>query len=108
MPEYYGRSATKVARTDSYKPALGGSGYKPSPRDRQEHCEERYGTNIPTTYHTLHDQIIDKVLAAGISADSYYDAYYKYGQKAIDDRPEASAYWLLWRQEYMIWKKFCR
>jgi hypothetical protein len=106
-PEYYDRPTSNVAGTYSYKPSLGGSGDKASSRGKQQHRGDRSSVDKPTAYYTLHDRIIDKVLAAGKSPDSYCNAYYKYGHKVKDDKPEASAYWLLWRQECMIWKMFC-
>jgi hypothetical protein len=123
-PDYYGGPAFP-APTVSYKPST--RGYedrgpstgsnnnhrserhptRPFSRDAEEHDGGRYSVNKPTVYTPLHDYILKRAFAAGISPESYHYAYYKYGKMVKEERPSASAYWLLWRQECMIWKRFC-
>lgn len=114
VPDYYDGPAKRRVKTDSYKPNPGTNGkhrynshdsYRPLSRDGKELCG--YGTNKPTVYKSHIDYMVEKALAAGVSSDSYYKAYFRYGQKATEEKPAASAYWLLWRQEWMIWHKFC-
>jgi hypothetical protein len=117
-PDYYNGSVARPAgSTDSYKPSIRGNdhrgdsrdfnSYIPSSRGVEEGGDGRYGVNKPTVYSSLHEYIVKKAFAAGISSASYYNTYYQCGQNAKEDKPFASAYWLLWRQECMIWKTFC-
>ncbi len=118
-PDYYNGSAARpFGPTDSYKPSARSNdyhkgdsrdfhSYRPSFRGAEERDAGRYGVNKPTVYASLHDYIVKKAFAAGISSASYHDAYYLFGEKAKEEKPYASAYWLLWRQECMIWKEFC-
>jgi hypothetical protein len=122
-PDYYSGPAFP-GRIDSYKPSMeSNNGHEPPrsnndhrgerhssrpfSRGAEEHNDARYSVNKPTVYTTLHDYILNRAFAMGISPDSYHYAYYKYGKMAKEEKPWASAYWLLWRQECMIWKKFC-
>jgi hypothetical protein len=115
LPDYNCGPKRPMDQVDSYKPALGSDGdsrdidsYRPLSRNRQErHDHGRYGVDKPTLYHTLLDHIVEKAFTEGVSSDSFFGAYYRCGKKAKDDKPTASAYWLLWRQECMIWKHLC-
>ena len=114
--DYYNGSAKRpVGPIDSYRPALGSDSEsrdmhscRLASKDRKEdHGVSRYAVDKPTSYHTLLGYIVEKALAAGVSPDAFCSAYYRNGQKAKDDRPTASACWLMWKHECLIWKQFC-
>ncbi len=114
--DYYNGSAKRpVGPIDSYRPALGSDSESRDIRscrlvskDRNEdYGVGRYADDKPTSYHTLLGYIVEKALAAGVSPDAFCSAYYRNGQKAKDEHPTASAYWLMWRHECLIWKQLC-
>jgi hypothetical protein len=117
--DYYdGPGKKRVFLTDSYKPGNGNIGnhrkerwdsYRPLPKDSPEPSRNgRYGIHKATAcYRSVLGDIVDKAFAAGIAAESFCGAYYQCGRKVKREKPMASAYWLLWKQECMIWKHFC-
>jgi hypothetical protein len=117
--DYYdGHGKKRVREADLYKPDLGRNGRidnshninsrQPISRDTEKHHDDfHYDASRPTAYKSHMDHMVEKMLTAGISSDSFHRAYYRYGLKAAEENPKASAYWLLWRQERMIWQKFC-
>jgi hypothetical protein len=114
LPDHYDGPARPLGQIDSYKPALRSDGdirdidsYRPQSRNQQERYDDDRSRVDRRLYHTLLDHIVEKAFAAGVSSDTFFAAYYRYGKKAKDEKPTASAYWLLWRQECMIWKHFC-
>jgi hypothetical protein len=115
---YDGPGKRRVRLTDSYKPGISDfsnhrddsqDSYRPLSRDSHEHHDDgRHGVHKPNVYYqSILGDIVDKAFAAGIIAESFCGAYYWCGGKVKKDKPAASAYWLLWRQECMIWKQFC-
>jgi len=109
---YNGPGKRRIGELDSYKPTLGDSdinSYRPLSRGNKERYDDgRYAVDKPTVYKSHVDYLVEKSFAAGISSDEYYSTYYRYGRRVTEEKPTASAYWLLWRHECMIWKKFCR
>lgn len=109
LPDHY--AGHRIRRSDSgsnsyyREEARDIDTYRPTSRDKAEH--HGHGIEKPTVYKSYLEYMVEKAFTAGVSPDSFYRAYYHYGQKAKDEKPAASAYWLLWRQEWMIWHKFC-
>ncbi|KAE9368471.1 hypothetical protein N431DRAFT_59019 [Stipitochalara longipes BDJ] len=115
LPDHYDGHGMRRS-TDSYKPSLDSSyyrddtrdvgSYRPGSRDRQGYYDDgRYGVYKPTTYYTLLETLVKKAYAVGVSPKTFFNTYYRCGQEAKEDKPTGSAFWLLWRQECLIWKQ---
>jgi len=117
--DYYDGHAMRRP-TDSYKPSVASNDHckddigrvathTPISRDRQGYLDNNpFKVDKPTVYRTLLETLVKKAYAVGVSSDDFFDMYYRSSRKAREDKSDGSAYWLLWKQECLIWKKLCR